>query len=577
MKLKAMHLFNNFFFLFNRCFIHDFKYIYIYFFLVRLSELLKNFYKINKINFIHYLCFLDDKYYYLFCRYSRYNVIYVTGDYLDKFIYYSNFIAKIYYYFIIVELKFSFLNFNFFYKPQKPKIYTFYDFHLKVDYLSFIYLRNYLTYYKAFIYNFYIFEFLHRFFLDNLIDLFKIMYWSLGRVQKYYPLLMRRVFRENMFFNRYLVYRYYVDTVSIKIKGLKFISKYFVRANGNLIFFLMLNASLFFLYFAFFRYFIFLLLYYLLFNSLLTGNLWIFSYHLLNKSRFARMARFVYGFFLMWDGIKLSLFRTMFKNFSLNFFKYSMDKSLMFNYLVINNLLKKDATIDVHKTNINRFFYRINLIFLMDYISVAFHDNFWDLDLMYDLEDVLWYLGLWFMEDTYRFSYVTYLYKDLNIYNLFDSYKITLDYLLWFIFNANFYFKFYYFYINFFFYLKKLDIDNILSYDYLQISIYTDLFFKKIFLFSNNILILIQASLIFICLRDYFLKFIEFYKIILFLKNFYICVNLYNFVSLVNKRKAYYLLRYHSLSGILNNFRQNFSFDYNLVLIDAKLRQKKTI
>jgi len=73
--------------------------------------------------------------------------------------------------------------------------------------------------------------------------------------------------------------------------------------------------------------------------------------------------------------------------------------------------------------------------------------------------------------------------------------------------------------MDFKYYIRKLDIDNLISYDYFRIGSYIDLLFKHIIYRSFDFPIIVKTYFIYFFLRDFFFKFFECFKLFIFFQN----------------------------------------------------------
>ena len=106
----------------------------------------------------------------------------------------------------------------------------------------------------------------------------------------------------------------------------------------------------------------------------------------------------------------------------------------MLNYLIINNILNTD--VDVYnnddfylKKNLNRFFYKINYLFIIEYFDISFYDHFWDLDIL-PFYQVFRFLGFWFMIDCYGFINIEYFGNIFDILSFFSNFKFFVDFII---------------------------------------------------------------------------------------------------------------------------------------------------
>jgi hypothetical protein len=358
------------FYLFNECFLKDLKSYFLLLFFVRFDFLLLNFYKLNSTIF-----FINFSQFYFYCLNFNFYNLKRDNISLNNF---SSLINLNLMSFIFSELNFFPLSKNFLFIPLNFFLFSFFDFRLKFDYISFIYVRSYFAFYRAFKFNEYLLTFFSLNNLYYLLKFFKISYWSIKKIQKYYPLKLRRVYREALLFSRYLIFQFYYKDLFFNYINFPIVVNNYIYFNSFTRFLILLNSlSILFLFFHFYFYlYIFPLLLYFIYLSQLKSNLNIFIFYYLSKfdffflediffeftSHFSTHISYFYSFFL--NNIKLYFIGGIYRN------------SLNLNYLIINTFLNSKNSISPFFLNLNRFFYRINYLFFLNYISIFFFDHF---------------------------------------------------------------------------------------------------------------------------------------------------------------------------------------------------------
>jgi hypothetical protein len=73
--------------------------------------------------------------------------------------------------------------------------------------------------------------------------------------------------------------------------------------------------------------------------------------------------------------------------------------------------------------------------------------------------------------------------------------------------------------MDFKYYVKKLDIDNLISYDYYRLGIITDTFFYKLSNESIDFTFIVKSYFIYFFFRDFFFKLFEYMKLFIFFQN----------------------------------------------------------
>ena len=73
--------------------------------------------------------------------------------------------------------------------------------------------------------------------------------------------------------------------------------------------------------------------------------------------------------------------------------------------------------------------------------------------------------------------------------------------------------------MDFKYFIKKLDIDNFISYDYYRVGTFIDIVFNKLIYKSFDFSFIVKAYFIYFFFRDFFFKLFECFKLFIFFQN----------------------------------------------------------
>jgi len=560
-KLFSLIFLVKLFYLFNECFLKDFKNYFISFYFIRFDFLLFNFF-INNLN-----SFINNLQFYFYCLYFNFynnNFLYLFNSLKINFTSLKFLDYKV---IVLNELRYKKLNFTFLFKILDYFLFSFFDFNIKCDYISFIFMRSYFAYYRAFKFNEYLFSFFSLNNLFYLLKFFKISYWSIKKIQKYFPLRLRRVYREALLYYRFLVFQFYFKDLNLNYVNFPIISNNFIRSTG-FIFFLILFLSLNILFLYFFSYFYFYISSFIIYISYLSqvrSDFYIFIFYYFSRFDFFNIEDIFFEFFVYFFA-HIGFFYSFFFKYIRSYFLIDIfNNSLTNNFLVINNFLDYKNYTSTFFLNLNRFFYRMNYLFFLNYVSIFFFDHFWDLDISYYHSAFKW-VADWCVYYILRFVQVSNFHARQNSLNYLLNLKNMVDFIFWNIFNIESYYSFQYFFMDLKYFMKKLDIDNLISYDIYRIGSFIDIIFNNISNKYLDFIFIVKAYFIYFFFRDFFFKLFESFKLFIYLKNNLI----YSFIIIYWRwyHRNIFLFDFRQINclNILLHFHSNFLFDYGFYI-----------
>lgn len=560
-KLFSLIFLIKLFYLFNECFLKDFKSYFILLYFVRFDFLLFNLF-INNLQF-----FINNLQFYFYCLYYNfYNYLIFLYKFLQikllnfNFILLKNLDYKI---IILNELSYKNLKYFFLYKLFNYFFFSISYFRLKFDYFGFIYMRSYFAYYRAFKYNDYLWSFFNLNNLFYLLKFFRFNYSPRKKIRKQFTLRLRRVYREALMYYRYLVFHLYFGNPNLIFVAHPLISNNFILFNG-FIFFLILSLSLNILFLFFFHYFyfyIFPFIFYIIYLSVIRFDWDVYIYYYISRFVYHHTEEIFFELFYFYY-MHMGFFYSFFLNYlRLYFLQDIFCNSLINNYLIINIFLDYKKSISIFFLNLNRFFYRMNYLFLLNYASDFFFEHFWDLDLL-DIPEAFKWVSDWCVYFILRFTYIVDYFYLHNFLSYSLNLKSIVDFVFWNIFNIDNYYSFQNFFIDLKYIIKKLDIDNLISYDTYRLGAFIDIIFNNLVNELIDFSFIVKSYFTYFFFRDFFFKFFIFFKLFIFIQNKLI----YSFILIYWRLYNYniFILNFYKINclEILFNFHLNFLFDY---------------